>query len=39
MSSEGTPPVGDSNNPHDVPAEQQNLAADPVVEADAHAQT
>ena len=28
-----------SNNPHDVPAEQQNLAAEPVVEADDAAQT
>ena len=28
-----------SNNPHDVPAEQQNLASEPVVEADAAAQT
>ena len=28
-----------SNNPHDVPAEQQNLASAPVVEPDDHAQT
>jgi NADH-quinone oxidoreductase subunit C len=33
-----TEPPG-SNNPHDVPAEQQNLASEPVVDPDDHAQT
>jgi NADH-quinone oxidoreductase subunit C len=34
----GTPDAG-SNNPHEVPADQQNLASPPVVEPDDHAQT